>query len=116
MTSQGDAPPCLYCEKDIPAGEWFNDYHAWCLVDLLEDQRYDFTALYRMHDRFERLLYVGITKRSMDRFSQHASNKPWWAYVARIDIEHFPTRGAALEAERLAIRSEAPLYNKQHAT
>lgn len=71
-------------------------------------------ALYRFFDGEDRLLYIGITVNPGGRFGQHSDDKPWWSEIARIAMEPHPDRGAVLEAERRAIVSERPRYNKQH--
>lgn len=71
-------------------------------------------ALYRFYDRTDVLLYVGITVDLPTRIKQHLSGKPWWSQVANMRVEHYPTRAEALEAERVAIETEGPLYNDQH--
>ncbi|PWI09756.1 hypothetical protein DIZ27_14565 [Streptomyces sp. NWU339] len=70
------------------------------------------TALYRLRDDASRLLYVGITTDPEERFRQHASLSPWWSLVTDRSIEWHTTRPSAEEAEGIAIRDEAPLYNR----
>lgn len=77
----------------------------------------DPTTLYRLYgnafgDR-PLLLYIGIAGNPGRRFEQHAARE-WWGDVQRVDLEHFPTRAAALCAESEAIRREAPIHNKTH--
>ncbi len=69
------------------------------------------TTLYRMFDEGGALLYVGITKDTRKRFSQHA-DKHWFSQVVRVEVETFDSRGAAASAERAAIRDEAPVFNR----
>lgn len=69
------------------------------------------TALYRFYGADDVLLYVGITDHLGTRWSNHARTKPWWADVQRQTAEWHETRAAAEEAERTAIRDEAPLWN-----
>lgn len=71
-------------------------------------------ALYRFRDAAGRLLYVGITADPGTRWKAHAAGKPWWADVARVDVEPQPTREAALAAEKRAIRAERPVHNVIH--
>lgn len=68
-------------------------------------------TLYRMYDKNNVLLYVGITSRGSRRFAEHAADKPWWRQVDRIDLEHHKTREQVEDAERVAIASERPLHN-----
>lgn len=69
------------------------------------------SALYRFYDREDRLLYVGITGNLPSRQQQHEGSQPWWQEVARMTVEHFPTREDARAAEQAAIDAEAPLHN-----
>ncbi|MFC9700900.1 type II toxin-antitoxin system prevent-host-death family antitoxin [Streptomyces sp. NPDC056943] len=69
------------------------------------------TALYRLYDVEDRLLYVGITGDPKVRFTQHRKEKPWWAEVALREVEWFSTRSDAERAEQRAIRREVPRYN-----
>ena len=67
--------------------------------------------LYRHFDADDRLLYVGISLSALTRLSQHRENAHWFALIRRVAIELHPTRRAALEAERDAIRRERPIHN-----
>ncbi|WP_406145025.1 GIY-YIG nuclease family protein [Streptomyces anulatus] len=73
------------------------------------------TALYRLYDSGDVLLYVGIAADPRERWTQHAIDKPWWPEVTRRDVEWVPSRFDAETAEREAIISEKPLHNSQHA-
>ena len=72
----------------------------------------DMHAVYRMSDRDGRLLYIGRTGNIGQRFGDH-SMKRWFPLVATITLEWFPTKAAAVLAERRAIISERPKYNTQ---
>jgi hypothetical protein len=67
-----------------------------------------------MRDAAGRLLYVGITADPEHRWRAHGQVQTWWQQVATIDVEHFATRGAAEDAERVAIKSERPEFNRMH--
>ncbi|HEY9408453.1 MAG TPA: GntR family transcriptional regulator [Jiangellaceae bacterium] len=75
------------------------------------------TALYRLYDATDRLLYIGITKTPATRWQQHAREKSdsWWSDVARKTIEWFNSRPEAEVAEVNAIRTEGPPYNDRHS-
>lgn len=73
------------------------------------------TALYRLYNSEDVLLYVGIAADPRERWAQHAIDKPWWTEVTRRDVEWVPSRFDAETAEREAIISEKPLHNSQHA-
>lgn len=70
-------------------------------------------ALYRFYSDTE-LLYIGITLNPVARWTDHRNHKLWWSDITRITIEHHPTRTAALDAEREAIRTEHPRHNVTH--
>jgi predicted GIY-YIG superfamily endonuclease len=72
------------------------------------------TSLYRHYAEDGTLLYVGISLSWPARTKQHASGSRWFAEVARVTIERFPSREAALEAEREAIKREKPKFNVVH--
>lgn len=73
------------------------------------------TTLYRFFDVDGKLLYIGITDNYPLRLIHHGKDKPWWDEVKKFAAERLPTRQDAEEAEKLAIRSELPKYNKAHA-
>jgi transcriptional regulator with XRE-family HTH domain len=73
------------------------------------------TTLYRHFDAAGRLLYVGVALGPVARLQQHASQSSWVRDIARMTIERFPTRTAAEQAERDAIRVEQPVHNVAHA-
>lgn len=72
------------------------------------------TSVYLYRDSRGLLLYVGITKQGPGRQDQHAASSRWWHYVASSEIEHHPTREAALERERQLIIEFCPPFNRQH--
>jgi hypothetical protein len=47
-------------------------------------------TLYRFFDETSTLLYVGQTTNWGARFLAHAGDKPWWAEVVRVTLEHYP--------------------------
>ncbi len=66
--------------------------------------------LYRHYNAAGELLYVGISLNVLTRTSSHRYRE-WFSELARIEVEHYPTRGDAMEAELKAIREESPLFN-----
>lgn len=71
------------------------------------------TAIYRLYDRDERLLYAGIAYDVKKRWREHALDKPWWGEVRwKTALWHETRLGAAVE-EYCAIKYENPQYNKQ---
>lgn len=75
------------------------------------------TWLYRIysHDR-KVLLYVGISMSWPRRMAQHMADKPWFPADCVVEVEEYPDRLSALDAEAAAIRREHPLHNVQHNT
>lgn len=68
--------------------------------------------LYRHFDKEGQLLYVGISFRAVERLMKgHKNNAHWFDQVARIEIERFPSRSEALQAEKAAISKDQPKYN-----
>lgn len=71
------------------------------------------TALYRLFDADEVLLYVGISKRFGQRWEQHARMQPWWPAVTSQTVRWYPSRGDAEQAEKVAIHDERPIHNRR---
>jgi len=69
-------------------------------------------ALYRHYDADGRLLYVGITDSLQERQKQHSYASEWADKVAKTEVEYALTRAHAADLERVAIRHEAPMFNK----
>jgi hypothetical protein len=69
------------------------------------------TCLYRHFDASGTLLYVGVSLHVVVRLIGHRDTAHWFSQLARIEVEHYPTREAALVAEAEAIRTEKPRYN-----
>lgn len=72
------------------------------------------TSVYKYYDEYGILIYVGITSRGAKRQSEHNKDKSWWAHVASQTVEHFDSRGEALDHEEWLIVSHEPPFNTQH--
>ncbi|MQT03147.1 hypothetical protein FF041_24040 [Streptomyces jumonjinensis] len=70
------------------------------------------TAVYRLFDSGDQLLYVGVAHDPKMRFRQHRREKWWWPQVAVREVEWFTDRAGALAAEEWAIERERPRYNE----
>lgn len=70
-------------------------------------------CVYRLFDADGRLLYVGCTKLYRSRRQQHRSKADFRAEIASEQVESYPTMREALDAERLAIWDEWPIYNQR---
>jgi excinuclease UvrABC nuclease subunit len=68
-------------------------------------------CLYRHFDKDGRLLYVGASANPFQRMQYHSNLAVWFREIARVELEHFPCRDDALEAEAKAIKLERPKYN-----
>lgn len=73
------------------------------------------TALYRMFDAGEALLYIGISKDFGSRWKQHAKQQSWWGDVESQTIKWHPSRELAKAAETAAIAAEGPIHNLQES-
>lgn len=71
-------------------------------------------SVYRYYDENNVLLYVGYTTQGPKRNHQHASDKSWWTYVARQEVDHYETVEEAKKQEVQLIRHYRPPFNKQH--
>lgn len=69
-------------------------------------------TLYRMHDQFGNLLYVGRTINPIGRLHDHRLGKDWWNDVAAIFLEQFDTLDELSQAEARAIENERPIHNR----
>ncbi|MFC7795718.1 helix-turn-helix domain-containing protein [Streptomyces cinereoruber] len=69
------------------------------------------TAVYRLYDSEEHLLYVGITMALKQRFADHRRQKFWWHLVKRRDVRWYDDRAAAEAVEAETIRTENPKYD-----
>lgn len=81
---------------------------------MIDDTRDVKTAIYRLWNAEDALIYIGIAKNPAARFAKHAERSHWWPEVASIQIDWAPTRDEALSIEREAIRAEKPRYNVRH--
>lgn len=68
------------------------------------------TAVYRLFDAGDQLLWVGSTRALKPRLASHR-RKPWWPEVARVAVQRFASREEARQAETRAIRTERPRHN-----
>src|SRR5690349_18388803 len=75
----------------------------------------EFTELYRHYDLWNRLLYVGVSSSSLRRLWEHQRGCCWSHLIATIKIERWESRSLALAAEKQAVRTERPYFNKVHA-
>jgi predicted GIY-YIG superfamily endonuclease len=69
------------------------------------------TALYRLYDADDELLYVGITWNPKSRWESHATYKSWWHKVARKTVEWHEDRRTAIAAEARITAAEKPRYD-----
>ena len=70
--------------------------------------------LYRQYDARGDLLYVGMTLHLVVRQSNHVAKSAWANAIYQIVVEPFESRDELLEAEKAAIATEFPKFNKSH--
>jgi hypothetical protein len=90
LTAPGSLDPCPRCQ-DIADGPY----------------------VYRCFNAVADLLYIGSTVGLAGRIASHERETPWWPEVADVRDERFASLPEARAAERRAIRTENPLYNKR---
>ncbi|MCX4703894.1 hypothetical protein [Streptomyces sp. NBC_01373] len=69
------------------------------------------TAVYWLRGQADELLYVGMSRNPMNRWSWHADTHVWWPKVVAFEVRWFGSREAAAEAELKAIKDGAALHN-----
>lgn len=70
------------------------------------------TALYRLYDASDTLVYLGIAYDPDNRWYQHSRERKWWPQVTRKTVTWYDTRELAEAAETAAIRAERPVHNR----
>jgi transcriptional regulator with XRE-family HTH domain/predicted GIY-YIG superfamily endonuclease len=81
-------------------------------VTHTEDEQ---TAVYRIYDAEDALLYIGISNSFGRRWTEHAKVQPWWPLRRKQIVTWCDSRKDAEDAEEAAIQAEAPRYNVMHA-
>ena len=72
------------------------------------------TAVYRLYDAEDQLLYVGISANLTVRWKNHALySGHWWPLVKREEVEWQADRYLAMAHEYLAIVREDPKHNRR---
>ena len=69
--------------------------------------------LYRYFNEDGLVLYIGITKNIKQRHGQHKCSSVWFRCACDITVEKYPSEQLAREAERKAIISEDPFWNRK---
>lgn len=83
-------------------------------VELLEGGfvRPDRHWVYRVYSWTGLLLYIGCTNDVDRRLKEHRTRSPWYALADNARTVWFDGPAAAHQAERDAIRTERPLFNR----
>ena len=68
--------------------------------------------VYRLYDKRNVLLYIGVTGNVSARMGQHRKDKWWWGFVDHRTVAPYRTRTAADAAEAHAIRREGAVFNQ----
>lgn len=74
----------------------------------------DRAAVYRAFSKDGTLLYIGCSIRPTGRIEDHRHTSKWHDMTATITLEWFETKAEALAAERNAVMTERPAFNKDH--
>lgn len=74
------------------------------------------TALYRLYDAEDDLLYIGISRNPATRFKVHERYQPWRHHVACVDLTWHADYLSARADELARQRSERPPYNAMHSS
>src|SRR5258707_2681175 len=69
------------------------------------------TAVYRLYDRDDVLIYVGISNLPHQRWNWHAEHQSWWPDVVTREIGWHDTRAEAEAAEARCISAARPRHN-----
>lgn len=78
--------------------------------------RNDETLLYKLYDKDDALLYIGITARLEYRLPAHRRNREWGERISKIRTRKYKTEYLARVAEREACLKHQPLFNKRGKT
>jgi hypothetical protein len=73
------------------------------------------SVLYRRHDAEGALLYVGVSDWPYDRAVGHGTHSLWVQFAVAGTNTWYPSRAEAEKAEKLAIATELPLFNRYHS-
>ena len=71
-------------------------------------------ALYRWFDAADILLYIGKTGALAQRVAGHIARSRWMQFAARSTVERHGSDEDVTRAEREAIETEHPIFNKQY--
>lgn len=83
-------------------------------IDAWEFRQHNGLGVYRLWSAGGSLLYIGVSDNVARRLMQH-QYRQWWWQVASVTVERFGDREKADRAERVAIATESPMYNRRGA-
>lgn len=69
------------------------------------------TALYRLYNAANEVIYIGTSYKPADRLKQHRDLKWWWPQVKRHEVIWFPDQFFAERVELEMIGIEKPIHN-----
>lgn len=72
-------------------------------------------VVYRVRDAAGCLLYVGCTNSLRVRLQVHRQSAAWWPAAASLAIEEHPDPQTARAAEKAAIKTERPIFNRHNS-
>lgn len=68
-------------------------------------------TLYEFYDKYNNLLYIGITDCFYRRLRQHYKTKTWYSMIANIRLFYFNSRDELEKEEKQRIINNKPLFN-----
>lgn len=71
-------------------------------------------CLYRYFDEADRLLYAGRTGNMAQRAGSHIASSEWMQFAARSTIRKCASQKELVDAERKAIETEHPIFNRTY--
>lgn len=78
----------------------------------MDDEVMKVTSVYKLYNKSDELLYIGISGSAITRLSQHKQDKQWYIEIARVEIEHYETEKQARDVEGILIKELNPRYNR----
>lgn len=97
--------------KEHPQRAGYTGVYTLTYTPRPEDVPHSF---YRLFDEWGRLLYVGISKDSLQRLSNHLAAKPWGRDFHFLERTLLPSRPIARLVEKAEIELSHPIHNKRY--
>jgi len=83
------------------------------VTEITADSRSPY-RLYRWFDDEQVVLYIGRSSQLAIREHVHIESARWMDFAASSTVQRYETLDDLMDAEREAIKTERPIFNKQH--